>query len=90
MKAWASHKSFKPKDEPPSEPPVGRNAGVQWHGERATLCFAGHLLMENRNKTIAGGRQLRYRGRQRNRAWFKMTTAVYNILRITALDTQPA
>ena len=32
-------------------------------------------------KTIGGGRQLRYRGRQRNRAWFKITTAVYNILR---------
>ncbi len=31
-------------------------------------------------KTIAGGRKLRYRGRQRNRAWF----------RITALDAQPA
>ena len=29
LKAWASHKSFKPKDEPPSEPPVGRNAEVQ-------------------------------------------------------------
>ena len=41
-------------------------------------------------KTIAGGRQLRYRGRQRNRAWFKITTAVYNLLRITALDTQLA
>ena len=210
LKAWASHKSFKPKDGPPSGPPVGRNAEVQFHGERrtndthasttdpearlyrksnntaATLCFAGHLLMENRSalivdaeltvadgyaeratavdmlgrlpkmarrrtvagdkaydtkgfvagvrelgftphvapntrytsidgrttrhaghavsqrirkrveepfgwiKTIAGGRQLRYRGRQRNRAWFKMTTAVYNLLRITALDTQIA
>ena len=41
-------------------------------------------------KTIAGGRQLRYRGRARNRAWFKITTAVYNILRITAMDTQHA
>ena len=212
LKAWASHKSFKPKDGPPSEPPVGRNAEVGFHGERrsnathasttdpearlyrkssntaATLCFAGHLLMENRNalivdaeltiadgyaerataaemlarlpklarrrtvagdkgydttgfvagvrelgftphvaqnnsrqrsaidgrttrhpghavsmrirkrieepfgwiKTIAGGRQLRYRGRQRNRAWFKLTTAVYNLLRITALDTRTA
>ena len=210
LKAWASHKSFKPKDGPPSEPPVGRNAEVGFHGERrsndthasttdpearlyrksnstaATLCFAGHLLMENRNaliidaelgfadgyaeratatqmlarlpktarrrtvagdkgydtkgfvagvrelgftphvaphtrhsaidgrttrhpghavsmrirkrveepfgwiKTIAGGRQLRYRGRARNRAWFKITTAVYNILRITALDLRHA
>jgi hypothetical protein len=41
-------------------------------------------------KTIAGGRQLRYRGRDRNRAWFKITAAVYNLIRITALDTQPA
>jgi hypothetical protein len=210
LKAWASHKSFKPKDGPPSEPPAGRNAEVQWHGEKrkndthasttdpearlyrksnntaATLCFAGHLLMENRSalivdaeltiadgyaeratavemlsrlpkmarrrtiaadkaydtkgfvadvrqlgftphvapntrysaidarttrhaghqvsqrirkrveepfgwtKTIAGGHQLRYRGRQRNRAWFKMTAAVYNLIRITALDTQQA
>ena len=37
-------------------------------------------------KTIAGGRQLRYRGRDRNRAWFKMTAAFYNVIRITALD----
>src|SRR3954466_15488407 len=34
LKAWASHKSFKPKDGPPSEPPVGRNAEVGFHGER--------------------------------------------------------
>jgi transposase len=210
LKAWASHKSFKPKDGPPSEPPAGRNTEVQWHGEKrkndthesttdpearlyrksnntaATLCYSGHLLMENRSalivdaeltfadgyaeratalemlarlpktarrrtvaadkaydtkgfvadaralgftphvaqntkvsaidgrttrhaghvvsqrirkrieepfgwtKTIGGGRQLRYRGRQRNRAWFKMTAAVYNMIRITALDTQQA
>ena len=40
-------------------------------------------------KTSAGGRQLRYRGRERNRAWFKITAAVYNLLRITTLDIQP-
>jgi transposase len=210
LKAWASHKSFKPKDGPPSEPPAGRNREVAWHREKrsnqthasttdpearlykksnntpATLCYAGHLLMEHRSalivdaelttadgyaeratalemlarlpttarrrtvagdkaydtkgfvagvrelgftphvaqntrvsaidgrttrhaghvvsqrirkrveepfgwaKTIAGGRQLRYRGRERNRAWFKMTAAVYNLIRITALDTQRA
>jgi transposase len=37
-------------------------------------------------KTIGGGRKLRYIGRQRNRAWFKITTAVYNLIRIAALD----
>jgi IS5 family transposase len=41
-------------------------------------------------KTIAGGRKLRYKGRQRNRAWFLVAGAVYNVLRITALDAQPA
>ncbi len=38
-------------------------------------------------KTVGGGRKLRYKGRDRNRAWFKMTTAVYNVIRIAALDT---
>jgi hypothetical protein len=40
-------------------------------------------------KTIAGGRKLRYIGRARNRAWFLMSGAVYNIVRIAALDTRP-
>ncbi len=77
LEAWASHKSFKPKDQPPpSEPPVGRNDEVQWHGEKRSnethasttdpearlarksagtaskLCYAGHLLMENRSALI--------------------------------------
>ena len=39
-------------------------------------------------KTVAGGRKLRYVGLQRNRAWFLMTGAVYNLIRITALDAQ--
>jgi transposase len=213
LNAWASHKSFKPKDGPPCEPPAGRNVEVQWHGEKrsndthasttdpearlyrksnntaATLCYAGHLLMEHRSalivdadltsadgyaeratalemlkrlpalkrrrtvagdknydtkgfvadtralgftphvaqnvsgnrrsaidsrttrhaghevsmrirkrieepfgwiKTIGGGHKLRYIGRLRNRAWFKITAAVYNLIRITALDTRPA
>ena len=208
LEAWASHKSFKPKDGPDGPAaPAGRNVEVDFHrqkrsnqthcsttdpeallarksaGTPAHLCYAGHLLMENRNalivdaeltqadgyaerataiellarlpgrarrtvaadkgydtrafvaqcrdlgvtphvaphtnrrrsaidrrttrhpghrtsqrirprieepfgwiKTIAGGRKLRYRGRQRNRAWFLITTATYNLLRITALD----
>ncbi len=208
LEAWASHKSFKPKDGPPAPPPAGRNTEVSFHGERrsnqthqsttdpearlarksnataAKLCFTGHTLMENRNgllvdaelsecsgyaerdvavemlarlpkttrrrtvgadkgydtagfvaavrdlnvtphvaqhtnqrrsaidarttrhsghevsmrirkrieepfgwiKTVGGGRKLRYKGRQRNRAWFLMTAAVYDIIRIVALD----
>src|ERR687898_2047859 len=35
LEAWASHKSFKPKDGPPSDPPpAGRNAEVGWPGQR--------------------------------------------------------
>lgn len=208
LEAWASHKSFKPKDGPPTDPPAGRNAESDFHGQKrsnqthvsttdpesrlyrksagapAKLCFMGHALMEHRNalivdmelthadgyaerdaaidmldrlpartgrrtvaadkaydtrdfiartrqrgftphvaqnttnrssaidgrttrhpghtvsqrirkrieepfgwiKTIAGGRKLRYIGRQRNRAWFLFAGAVYNIIRITELD----
>ena len=209
LEAWASHKSFQPKDQPRRKGPPGRNAEIDYHGERrsnethqsttdpqarmarksfataAKLSYAGHLLMEHRNalivdielteasghaerdaalemlgrlprqrrrrtvaadkaydaagwvadvrelgftphvaphtnrrrsaidgrttrhaghqvsqrlrkrieepfgwiKTIAGGRKLRYVGRDRNRAWFLLTGAVYNIIRIAALDT---
>jgi transposase len=214
LEAWASHKSFKPKDGPGGPPTAGgvKNREVDFHGDKrsnkthasttdpeallarksagtpARLCYSGHLLMENRNalivdaeltqadgyaerataiellgrlpkrakrrtvaadkgydtrafvaecrelgvtphvaqhtngrrsaidgrttrhpghrtsqrtrprieepfgwiKTIAGGRKLRYRGRQRNRAWFLLTTATYNLLRITALDAATA
>jgi transposase len=41
-------------------------------------------------KTVGQGRKLRYIGQDRNRAWFKMTTAVYNLIRITALDAATA
>jgi transposase len=212
LQAWASHKSFKPKDGPPEGPSAGRNTEVQWRGQKrsndthasttdpqarlyrkshntaATLCYSGHLLMENRNalivdaelttadgyaerttalemlarlprrarrrtvagdkgydtrgfvadarelgftphvaqnntrqrsaidgrttrhaghdvsmrirkrveepfgwiKTVGGGRKLRYIGRDRNRAWFKINVATYNLIRITALDATPA
>jgi transposase len=208
LEAWASHKSFKPKDGGGGGGGPGRNGEVDFKGQRrsndthesttdpearmarksnntaAKLSYAGHLLMENRNallvdmelteangyaerdtavemlerlpqtarrrtvgadkgydaagfvedvrnlgftphvaqntnkrrsaidgrttrqpghaisqcirkrieepfgwvKTIGGGRKLRYIGRQSNRAWFLMTGAVYNIIRIVALD----
>ena len=212
LEAWASHKSFQPKNRPSGPLGPGRNAEVDFHGHRRTnethasttdpearmarksfataakLSYAGHLLMEHRNalivdieltqatgyaerdtalemlrrlpatkrrrtvagdkaydtrgfvadlrelhitphvapnttrqrstidgrttrheghavsqrirkrieepfgwiKTIAGGRKLRYIGQQRNRAWFIMSGAVYNVLRIAALDATPA
>jgi len=61
-----------------------------------TTGHAGHAISMRKRKrveeplgwvkTIGGGRQLRYRGQERNRAWFKLTTAVYNVIRIVALD----
>lgn len=212
LEAWASHKSFRPKDGSGKPPRGGRNAERDFHGERrsnqthrsttdpeallarksnataAKLCYAGHILMENRSglivdmeltqatgraerdaavemidrlpaaerrrtlaadkaydtadfiadcrrrnltphvaqndanrrsaidhrttrhpgyavgqrkrkrieepfgwiKTIAGGRKLRFIGRVKNRAWLFMAGAVYNVVRIAALDAQPA
>jgi transposase len=213
LEAWASHKSFKPKDDPDGPAtPSGRNVEADFHGHKlsnqthrsttdpeallarksnataAKLCYAGHLLMENRNalivdaeltqadgyaerataiellarlphrsrrrtvaadkaydtrafvaecrdlgvtphvaqnttrqrsaidgrttrhpghrtsqrtrprieepfgwiKTIGGGRKLRYKGRERNRVWFLLTAATYNLLRITTLDASTA
>jgi len=37
-------------------------------------------------KTVGAGRKLRYIGPERNREWFKMQTATYNLIRICALD----
>ena len=79
LQAWASLKSFRPKDDDDEEPPSregGRNREVDFHGhqrrndthvsttdrearlarkgnsQEARLCFAGHVLMENRNGLI--------------------------------------
>lgn len=41
-------------------------------------------------KTVGGGRKLRHTGIAPNRAWFLMTTAAYNLIRIAKLDTQTA
>ena len=38
-------------------------------------------------KTVGTGRKCRYIGVDKNRLWFKLETAVYNIIRICTLDT---
>jgi len=204
LEAWASLKSFRPKDGDGTTPSTGeKNPSVDFHGEKrandthqsttdpesllakkapgkeAKLCFAGHVLMENRNglvvdvaltqatgtaerdtalnmlkqvpgsrrvtvgadkgydtmnfvtscrsmqvtphvarretsivdgrttrhagyhvsqrirkrveeifgwvKTVGGGRKLRYRGVERNRLWWELTAAAYNLLRMAKL-----
>ena len=76
LEAWASHKSFKPKDGDDDDPPKGRNDERDWKGTKrsndthasttdpdarlyrkshntaATLCYSGHLLIENRHRLI--------------------------------------
>ena len=37
-------------------------------------------------KTVGAGRKVRYIGQERNRAWFKVEAAVYNLIRICSLD----
>jgi len=80
----------------PHVAPNTKNSAI----DARTTRHAGHAISQRIRKrieepfgwakTIGGGRQLRYRGRDRNRSWFKITAAVYNLIRITALDTQQA
>ena len=80
IQAWASHKSFRPKDGSDDQTPSGpgRNAQADWKGKprsndthqsttdpdarlfrkshhtASTLCYQGHLLMENRSGLVVG------------------------------------
>ena len=203
LEAWASLKSFSPKDGNDTHAPDEKNPSIDFHGEKRTndthqsttdseallakkghgkeakLCFTGHVLMENRNgmvvdvtftqatgttereaaldmlegvhgsrrvtlgadkgydtqdfitmcrhmnvtphvarrktskldgrttrhsgyqtsqrirkrveeifgwvKTVGGGRKLRYRGMERNRLWWELTAAAYNLLRMAKI-----
>ena len=40
-------------------------------------------------KTVGGGRELRYIGRRRNRAWLELTAAAYNLVRLSRLEPLP-
>ncbi len=61
-----------------------------------TTRHAGHVVSQRIRKrveepfgwikTVGAGRKLRYIGQERNRAWFKMEAAVYNLIRICSLD----
>ena len=61
-------------------------------GAAAMLCSISQQARKRveepfgRIKTIAGGRKLRHKGRQRNRAWYLIAAATYNLVRIARLD----
>ena len=78
LDAWASMKSFRPKDGSGAPPAPGRNGERDFHGEKrsnethasttdpdarlarksngqaAKLCYAGHVVMENRHGLVVG------------------------------------
>jgi transposase len=88
IEAWASMKSFRPRDagEDGDDPPAGRNRERDFHGEKrsnethasttdpnarlmrkgrgkeAKLCYAGHVVMENRNGLAVAARLTRATG----------------------------
>jgi transposase len=107
LEAWASLKSFHPKDE--SKPPTGgeKNPSVDFHGEQRTndthqsttdaetllarkgkgkeakLCFAGHVLMENRNGIVTDMILTQATGTAEREAALEMLTTVPGAHRIT-------
>ena len=89
-------KEFRPNDE--DEPPSDRGGTpeVDFRGERRnndthqpTTDLEARLVkveeVFGRAKTVGGGRKLRYCGVARNRFWMEMTTAGYNLVRLSKL-----
>ena len=107
LEAWASVKSFRPRDE--DEPPSdgGRNPEVDFRGERrsndthrsttdpearlakkgkgkeAKLCFGAHVLMDNREGLVVDVRFTPAGGASERDAALKMLEAVPGVERIT-------
>jgi len=107
LEAWASLKSFSPKDE--GKPPTGgeKNPSVDFHGQQrandthqsttdaetllakkgaakeAKLCFAGHVLMENRNGLVTDACLTKATGTAERESALKMLTKVPGNHRIT-------
>lgn len=107
LEAWASLKSFHPKDE--GKPPTGgeKNPSVDFRGQQRTndthesttdaqamlarkgsgkeakLCFAGHVLMENRNGLVVDTTLTQARGTAEREAALAMLTNSTGSHRIT-------
>ena len=108
LEAWASLKSFRPRED--SEPPPGaggRNPEVDFKGERrsnqthrsttdpearlarkgnsreAKLCYAGHVLMENKNGLVVDVALTQTTGTAEERAALRMLGRVRGWRRIT-------
>jgi hypothetical protein len=78
LEAWASHKSFRPQDEPPPPDGVGRKPSRDFRGERRSN-------VTHASTTDPDLRQLRHRGRERV-AWIvSVTHTTYNLVRRRSL-----
>lgn len=117
LEAWASMKSFRPKDGSGEPPGPGRNGERDFHGEKrsnethasttdpdarlarkssgqaAKLCYAGHVVMENRNGLVMAARATHATGTAERDAAQDMLKALARTERITlgadkAYDTQ--
>jgi transposase len=107
IEAWASMKSFRPKDGSGAPPGPGRNGERDFHGERrsnethasttdpdarlarksngqsARLCYAGHVLMENRHGLVVAATTTRASGTAERDAAQAMVAALSKTERIT-------
>lgn len=108
FEAWASMKSFRPKDERDNTPTgESRNPSVDFRGEKrkndthrsttdgetllakkgkgkeAKLCFAGHVLMENRNGLVVEVAMTRATGTAEREAGLQMLEKVRKSRRVT-------
>jgi transposase len=80
-------------------PHVARKAKYSAIDERTTT-FPGYSISQQIRKrveeifgwakTVGGGRKLRYVGILKNRLWFTLTGAVYNLVRMAKLELAPA
>jgi len=83
IEAWASLKSFRPKDAPPPEGGGGRNPGGVFHGVQRLRKRVEEIF--GWMKTVGNLRKTRHRGEDRVGWMFTLTAAAYNLVRIRNL-----
>ena len=107
IEAWASMKSFRPKDGGGEPLAPGRNGAREFHGEKrsnethasttdpdarlykkssgasATLCYMGHVVMENRNGLVVAAEMTQATGTAEREAAIAMVEDVAASQRIT-------
>jgi len=107
LEAWASLKSFRPKEGTGSPPGGEKNPEVDFHGEKRTndthqsttdpvallakkgkgkeakLCFMGHILMENRNGLVVDVAMTQATGTAEREAALEMLGKIPGKRRIT-------